>query len=735
MRRDRLFRGLAGTLIAAACATTAVADGVDIAACMPADTAFYVGWTPSEALNAELEQAEQIADAVMRLASDELSPTDAERIRKLLDLLLALPTHSGGLGLFDIAVSDTGPAVQAALVLHDESRSGQLLQRCEALAQSIGMPIQEGQVDHAGTALPLRWINLGGTNLGWLAYKDHVIIALDNAAAARLDNVLSCIDGNADSLADSQEFQFDRQKLGVEPTGAFFCLYADPQRIITRGKELFEQFGGPVPPIVDAALEQLGITSVRSKYLHFDADDGVPRFRAVAHTDGPPRGLLKLWDQQPLTEDDLKIIPQDAYWAEVANLNLAGLWAETRRVITELSPDMLPAVEGFMAMSTQFIGLSITDDFLPALGDTWAFFDTPDHGGILLSGTVMAVEVKDAEALDGMLAALVQRLTPMVMQVGATLRLNQTQRDGHQISYVVIGGVPSPVSPAWGFVDGRWVFGLTPQTVAVALNEIDPATRGPRLVDRADVQAARARLPKKINGFGWGDVEYFNRLFYPLSNALMTMGTSMLGGGASGFEPAELPTLPELLADSHNYVAVSSTDSDGIVYAGIGDAAPAPAMIGSAALATSVLLPSLSRARFVSKMAVSESNLRTIGQACTIYANDHQDLLPDSLDTLIAEGLLTHQVLQSPVSPASPSAYVYIPRIDSLAKVRNPSRSVLAYEVVHKERKALVLFVDGHVEKVRLERFRTLLQETYKELDREDEIPPEFRGSTGTSSH
>ena len=46
------------------------------------------------------------------------------------------------------------------------------------------------------------------------------------------------------------------------------------------------------------------------------------------------------------------------------------------------------------------------------------------------------------------------------------------------------------------------------------------------------------------------------------------------------------------------------------------------------ALLISILLPSLSRAREISKRAVCASNLRCIGQGCKIYANDNYDYYP-----------------------------------------------------------------------------------------------------------
>ncbi len=49
------------------------------------------------------------------------------------------------------------------------------------------------------------------------------------------------------------------------------------------------------------------------------------------------------------------------------------------------------------------------------------------------------------------------------------------------------------------------------------------------------------------------------------------------------------------------------------------------------ALLISILLPSLARAREIAKRAVCASNLRSIGQAIKVYANDNQDYFPTGI--------------------------------------------------------------------------------------------------------
>lgn len=78
---------------------------------------------------------------------------------------------------------------------------------------------------------------------------------------------------------------------------------------------------------------------------------------------------------------------------------------------------------------------------------------------------------------------------------------------------------------------------------------------------------------------------------------------------------------------------------------------------------------------------------------------------------------------QSPHAPSETIAYVYIAGQTDDSDPRN----VLAYERVRDDEGTNVLFVDGHVEFMKLPRFKRVLRETYRRLGREDEIPPEPR--------
>jgi prepilin-type processing-associated H-X9-DG protein len=125
-------------------------------------------------------------------------------------------------------------------------------------------------------------------------------------------------------------------------------------------------------------------------------------------------------------------------------------------------------------------------------------------------------------------------------------------------------------------------------------------------------------------------------------------------------------------------------------------------------LMISILLPSLNRAREQANRIKCASNMRQIGQAIQIYANENKGQFPPDLDTLLKQGDLTSEVFICPSSSderapdgtsltvAGHLSFVYVPGQNYKAG----AYSVLLYEPLtnHNNDGINVLFGDGHVD-------------------------------------
>lgn len=711
---------LALVALSLALAPWAAAAPPDPATLLPKDTGLYVGWSCPASSEAELWK--MALQGLQGLAAKE-DPDAAAMlgdVGKLIEQLQGVPV---GIGLIDVVMLGDVPDIQLALVAAAGDKSAGLVDTVDGMLQRAGATIgttTAGQVAFHSTPLPD-----SPFTLLWVAHEGRFIAALSPNAA---EKVVASAAGQAPNLTAHPEFKFARDKFKCTLDG-HFCMFADVTRFFARVKELAAQHGEPLPPVAEQLMEELGLNAIKSKYVHFDHQDGQPRWVMFAHVVGPRKGLLKIWDQPPLDEADVKLLPRDAYWASVSNLNLGSLYAETRRVIEAVDPNMLLPLDGAISSSAQMLGFSITDDLLPAFGDTWTFYDAPDHGGLFFSGTVLVAEAVKPDDLQGMLDRLLSMVRPMLAQEDFALKLLETRDGPHTIHYVVVGGAPVPVVPAWGFIDGRWVFGLSPQAVAVALNQVDPATRKSSVVDRPDYKAASAALQKNANGFGFCDMQYLQRQLYPLANGLGLAALSLGAKHGAELNLAVLPPVAASVAKATNYIGTAAIDDEGITYLAVGDTAPLQVAIASAALGASVALPSFARAREVAKETVSMTNLKQIGMAAMMYANDHDEHLPKSFDELIEGGLITAAVLQAPNDPdVGDASYVLVPFTQKLSQIRSPMTTVLAFErTAFGNADAALLFLDGHVERRPRAAAREAIQSAYEAAGIPDQVPEAWK--------
>ena len=120
-------------------------------------------------------------------------------------------------------------------------------------------------------------------------------------------------------------------------------------------------------------------------------------------------------------------------------------------------------------------------------------------------------------------------------------------------------------------------------------------------------------------------------------------------------------------------------------------------------LMISILLPSLSRARELSKRLVCGAQLKGLGTSMRIYANGWNQDFPPDFDVLVSSGAVTVEQFCCPSSGAIPgdvnACYLYIEGQTTLDDPRN----VLVYEKSgnHADQGGNVLFLDGSVEFIR----------------------------------
>lgn len=706
-------RTVTGWLVVLVASGFTAAQAEDAARFFPESSLLYAGWS---AEGTQLDSALHVVDEMIAATRNSPDP-EAAGINLVLRFSRALGASTGGVALLDIRVENGTPIPDVVAVIDARDQSDILRAAIDEALGRAGMNAAQ-TLDIAGVSFhvlpipetPLRLL-IGRTG-------ERHIVSLSPRGA---EEVLHRIQNGGDSLLSDEGLHLCREKVGATFDTAYFAMYANVDRIVSRLTALLTEAQVAPQEMLTTTMQELGLNAVHTKYWHIDGKNGRTRSLLFAQAEMSDRGLLSLWNQAPLRDSDLAILPADAYWATVGNLDLTKMWQEVRRVLGVLAPPALGQIEGVQAMTAGMLGFSVTEDLFPALGNTWAFFDARDHGGILGSGTVMVVDAADETALRNILTRIQEVLRPLLLQDEITLAQRQMQHADHTIDYVLAEGAPLPIAPAWAFVDGRMIFGLHPVTVAVALEQVDPARREQSLLDHADLASKRDRMPDKILSLSFQDSRYFARMLYPLGQIFQTIGASQYGMDIS---TDWIPPVAKTVSEVENYLGCCARDEDGILYAGYGNGQSLVAMASAAAAVTSVALPALSKAREQAKRTVSMAQMRSVGAALHMYAAEHDNAFPPDLDTLLEAGMITEKMLHSPrQSVAEGVHYVYIPG----QTTQHDSQNVVAYERIIGSEGTNVLFLDSHVEWVSLPRLRVLLEQTYARLGREPELPPALR--------
>ena len=129
--------------------------------------------------------------------------------------------------------------------------------------------------------------------------------------------------------------------------------------------------------------------------------------------------------------------------------------------------------------------------------------------------------------------------------------------------------------------------------------------------------------------------------------------------------------------------------------------------------------PSLRIARANARRHVCKTNLKGIGKALLIYANDYNDQLPPDLDTLISKAEMPAKGL---VCPATNLKDSYIYRGASITTSDTPWMITVYEKLSNHGDGRYVLFLDSHVEWVSEERFQELIKKD-NEYRRQKELP------------
>jgi hypothetical protein len=510
----------------------------------------------------------------------------------------------------DKARRPDGVNVRAGILVnagpHKES-----LQRILARLERMALPeLDEAapktkEVTIAGVKLRQLPLPAEAPKVFWGFQGDYLVVAVGDGTAETMLAALKTPAGPPKWLKQVHE------RLPVErPTAVSYLNLKQLRDTIV--KTLGEEAG-----TLKRLLETTGLDTVESLASVSGLDQTDSLTKTFLATEGPPRGVLNLVADKPLTAADLSAVPRDATFAAVARFDAVKAYQMVWDMIREYDPRAVDRAKAELSAFEEQIGFRIREDLLEGLGDVYSLYSSSGEGGMLL-GITAAIQVRDRDKLDKVSDALRDMIRRGDGRDGGPSMSSFRQRG--QLVHVLDLGRGIPVAPAWCVTDGKLLIALYPQSIKSYLAR--PAEAG----TLADVPEVAAALKDKPSSLTYENTPELFRTFYPYLQMVAPMVTHELKQVGMNVDASLLPAGSAIYPYLRPSVSMASRRENGILSTsrrtvpGAGVAALVP-------VAAALALPAYRVAGEASDVVVSSNNLKQMALAMHIYHDTH-DALP-----------------------------------------------------------------------------------------------------------
>ncbi len=318
--------------------------------------------------------------------------------------------------------------------------------------------------------------------------------------------------------------------------------------------------------------------------------------KARLFSPGPHEGLLMSLSGATLSEADLAVIPADAIVAGAIKLAPISALDEAKKVAEAIWPSSSMIIDAILASWTERVGVSVENDLLGSLGDTWILASAPGFGGFA-TGTVMSVSIADEEKFAAALAKVEQAIAgPQTQpsqfdpQIQPQLSIATYKAGRVEIRYLIAPKYFQGFTPAWCIHQGRFYLAGWPQILdsAIRSNEAQQLTGDPEFSRVSDM------VSKAASAIIYVDDRALIRSLYPIALiAGAAVRSQAPQDSANLYWPLALWKLEKYASGQ---ITVASADATGLTFESFGSS-PINSATGAGLITLSVLVPSLMEAR------------------------------------------------------------------------------------------------------------------------------------------
>ena len=476
-------------------------------------------------------------------AGDQDGEIISAMLPKLFAALLRRPTAAY---IEDLTLSNEGFQMQAGLVVNAGDQKTELeaaLTTLVDLAVEKGTPI--GTIKNQDGTWHVMRLSMQTPELRFGWHNDYLIFAVGDSVS---EDIKSRLDGGK-SPAWLDTLRSDDGAIQRESS----LFHLDIQLLLEKLKPQIDRGGGwPV-------VEKLGLTGLQSLVRRAGFDELGCASHAKLNISGPRRGLLEFIPDRPLSDNDLRLIPENSMLAAAVRFDLADAWKNLIRIGKDFDPQGIDRIEENMRKAEEKLGFHIEDDLIGSLDDVLLAY-MPE--GDLMSaaiGSAFAAKVKDAPRLRKSIDAWIADIRAKMPAGGRGPQFTDYEFEGQKI--YGLSGVPMPITPSWCITDDWFFFAFNQQTIRSMISrKEEPSIAGAPSVKEAFTQR------KAPTAIVFVDTPKVTRAAYPFVQMGLTMMTPQLRQAGIEFDPSILPSSGAIVPHLRPFVGTMAAGSDGPVF-------------------------------------------------------------------------------------------------------------------------------------------------------------------------
>jgi len=646
----------------------------DLAKILPGPSVLYLGWCGAEAagpaydetafgrLMAEPEFVQlrealgpQLNAVLKQLLADMGSGDLYEPLREILRIMHRRP---GAINVMRVALMRQGIEVQAAVVW----QLGPDADRFEGLVK----PLLAGLFGGTSSASPkLKSVQIGEfamtqyspggplPALTWGRVGQHYIVTAGTQTPKMIVNALTG-KSEKEPLVKHEVFAAARKGLGAEAGTTALNWYLSIDEInrrlpfaftvidMQRPKGRRKTGRLPLGILVPRTMRALGTKKIRALAGSVSMEGNRFRIAWYLHAPGAKGGLLRIFQQAPITDADLAVVPRDTNFFYATNLDLHGFYQEMMSVFEKVDPNTHKEWVNLLAVAEDAADVKLVDDVLAPLDDGWILYNAPSSGGVLGTGLTLVAEAKDTAHAERTLAKLAQSLVDHIG--GAQARVAACKTPGGKTVRFIDLDVDEPwaaVAPAWAAVGKHLVIAAYPQIVASAVDRL--AAGGDKLaagsiLKRPDFASRRKLLPDGANAIGYLDAADLLGGLYRVSLPAVSAARGELAKVGIDLDISLWPRAETVERHLFGMVSGLAASDQGVLVVSNGPLPIPMPTARSAALILGAATVGLSGTTDAGQAAFDD--LRAVGLGCHRYAVHHGEKFPPKLDALVSEKLV-----------------------------------------------------------------------------------------------